>query len=182
MKKLLITGGAGFVGSHLGDSLVEKGYGVIVVDNECTGHRENVNKKINYFKGSINDKSFLEDIFKKNKVDIVYHLAAQVSGLSSLYNPFFDAKTNILGTLNIIDMCTKYKVAQLIYTSSMAVYGNPKEIPTSEDCPVNPRSYYGISKYAAERYIHRTANRKDLKSNFFATSLRMFNVYGERQD
>lgn len=177
---VLITGGAGFIGSHLCDRLVQCGYDVIVLDNESTGWRGNVNPKAEYIHGDILNPADLDAAFDRD-VGIVFHLAAQVSNIKSFEDPAYDLAVNVQGTLNVLDQCLKRRVPRLLFASSMHVYGQSSEIPTNEMAPCNPLSYYGITKYAAERFVHRTAERRDLDFTFSVTSFRMFNVYGPRQ-
>jgi len=181
MQKVLITGGVGFIGSHLGDGLVKNGYDVIAIDNEATGFLTNLNSRAIFIKGDVRDEKFLEKIFKKYKFDVVLHLAAQVSNIKSYESPQEDLSTNVEGTINVLKMCLKHKVKRLLYASSMAVYGQPEKMPITEKTCCVPLSYYGIGKYAAERYVINTAQRKDLNFDFNVTAFRMFNVYGERQ-
>jgi UDP-glucose 4-epimerase len=177
---VLITGGAGFIGSHLCDRLIQCGYDVIVIDNESTGWRGNVNPKAKYIHGDILNPADLDSAFDGD-VDIVFHLAAQVSNIKSYKDPIYDLAVNTQGTLNVLKKCLEKQIPRLLYASSMHVYGQPTQIPTPETAPCNPLSYYGITKYAAERFVHRTAERGDLDFVFNVTSFRMFNVYGPRQ-
>lgn len=179
-KRVLITGGAGFIGSHLVDRLLELGNEVIVVDNESTGLRENVSRRAVYVFGDITNSIDLDRAFTLN-LDAVFHVAGQASIINSFIDPFADIKTNIIGTVNVVQKCLEYKIPRLLFASSMTTYGIPSMLPISEDMPCIPISYYGIAKYAAERYVHTTASRTDLSSSFSVTSFRMFNVYGERQ-
>ena len=179
-KSVLITGGAGFIGSHLCDHLIQCGYDVIVIDNESTGWRVNVNPKAKYIRGDILNPVDLDSAFDRD-VDIVFHLAAQVSNIKSFEDPAYYLAVNVQGTLNILKKCLEKQIPRLLYASSMHVYGQPTQIPTPETAPCNPLSYYGITKYAAERFVHRTAERRDLDFAFSVTSFRMFNVYGCRQ-
>jgi UDP-glucose 4-epimerase len=177
---VLITGGAGFIGSHLCDRLIQCGCDVIVIDNESTGWRGNVNPKAKYIHGDILNPADLDSAFDGD-VDIVFHLAAQVSNIKSYKDPIYDLAVNTQGTLNVLEKCLERRIPRLLYASSMHVYGQPTQIPTPETAPCNPLSYYGITKYAAERFVHRTAERGDLDFVFNVTSFRMFNVYGPRQ-
>ena len=156
------------------------GHEIYIIDNESTGSRNNIPKKSNYFHGSINKLSELEEVFSNN-INVVYHIAGQVSLIDSFNNPVHDLRTNVEGTINIIKMCLKYKIPRLLYASSMTVYCNEETKPFSEDARCNPISYYGITKYAAERYILNTVNRNDLDFQLNATIFRMFNVYGPKQ-
>lgn len=180
MKTLLVTGGAGFIGSHLADRLVADGHRVVIVDNESTGFRENVNPEAIYIYGDITRTRDLEKAFAYD-LDAVFHVAGQASTIRSFDDPTEDLKVNVNGTLNLLKMCLQYRVPRMLYASSMTVYGHPTTVPTSEMEPCQPISYYGITKYAAERYVHAAADRIDLGFDFNVTSFRMFNVYGERQ-
>jgi UDP-glucose 4-epimerase len=177
---VLVTGGAGFIGSHLADRLVRTGHEVVVVDNESTGRRDNIACAVRYLEGDVSNPADLESAFAIG-LDAVCHIAGQVSLVRSFSDPTTDLRTNIAGTLNILQACLKYRVPRLVYASSMAVYGRSEVLPTPERSPCEPSSYYGITKYAAERYVHTTAERLDLDFDFHVTSLRMYNVYGPRQ-
>lgn len=178
--RALVTGGAGFIGSHLADRLIKEGFEVAIIDDESTGKKENVNPRARYIKGDIRDVNSLERAFDP-KPDAVFHVAGKASTIKSFDNPYEDLSTNIVGTVNIIQFCLKYKVKRLAYASSMTVYGDPTSLPISESEPAKPISYYGITKFSAERYVHSTAQRNDLDFDFNVTSFRMFNVYGPRQ-
>ena len=171
MNKILVTGGAGFIGSHIVDKLIEK-FEVCIIDNLSSGKLENINKKARYYPMDITDES-IENIFKIEKPDIVIHLAAQISVSYSQLNPIYDAKTNILGTLNLLKLSKKYFVSKFIAASSAAIYGNI-ESPILETYYPAPLSNYGISKLTTENYIINS------KLNYLI--LRFSNVYGERQN
>jgi UDP-glucose 4-epimerase len=177
---ILVTGGAGFIGSHLVDRLLKEGHNLVVIDNEVTGHRNNVPHGVRYIKGDISCPNQLEAAFADH-LDAVLHIAGQVSQIRSFSDPTLDLRTNVAGTLNVLRLCLKYGVPRLLYASSMTVYGSSATLPTSEDTACQPASYYGITKYAAERYVHTTAERIDLNFSFHVTSFRMYNVYGPRQ-
>jgi len=177
---VLVTGGAGFIGSHLADRLVGLGHHVLVLDNESTGHRENVPAAAHYIKGDVARPADLEAAFV-GRLDAVCHIAGQVSLIRSFTRPVVDLRTNVEGTLNVLQECLKRRVPRLLYASSMTVYGQTTALPTREDAPCDPVSYYGITKYAAERYVRATAERPDLDFEFHVTCFRMFNVYGPRQ-
>jgi UDP-glucose 4-epimerase len=189
-QKILVTGGAGFIASHLVDVLIEKGHRVVVIDNLSTGKKENINKKAKFYKIDICSPK-IEEIFKKEKPQICFHLAAQINVRKSVENPLFDAKVNILGSLNIIQnfiqlptsifqlRASKFQPPTFIFASTGgAIYGETNKVPTPEDCPANPISPYGISKLTIENYL------KFYKKNFGLKfiSLRFSNVYGPRQD
>lgn len=180
MRTCLVTGGAGFIGSHIADRLIEEGYRVIIIDNESTGFRENVNSKAIYVRGDITRPKDLTKAFSYG-IDVVFHIAGQASTIRSFDDPISDLRVNVVGTINVLKMCLKHRVPRLMYASSMTVYGHPTKVPIPETEPCRPISYYGITKYAAERYVHATAERVDLDFEFRVTSFRMFNVYGERQ-
>lgn len=172
----LVTGGAGFIGSHLVDALIKKGYKVLVVDDLSTGKLTNVHQGSKFYKLKIEAKR-MEKVFEENRPDIVFHLAAQSQVKKSMDDPLLDARTNILGTLNLLVLSLKYKVTKFIFASSGGViYGNTEK-PATEDSPSNPFSAYGISKMTAEEYIKFYS-----KFGLNYTILRYSNVYGPRQD
>jgi UDP-glucose 4-epimerase len=177
---VLVTGGAGFIGSHLATRLLSLGHRVIVIDNEATGRREDVPAGAELVRGDVSRIADLEPLFAGG-LDAVLHVAGQVSLIRSFTNPVVDLRTNVEGTLNVLRLCLAYKVPRLLYASSMTVYGRDGALPTPEDTPCAPISYYGITKYAAERYVHTTAERSDLEFDLHVTSFRMYNVYGPRQ-
>ncbi|MGE0849257.1 MAG: NAD-dependent epimerase/dehydratase family protein [Hyphomicrobiaceae bacterium] len=178
--RLLVTGGAGFIGAHLCRRLLADGHAISVVDNESTGRREILPPGIRFVQGDVTRLAEVEPEFAGG-VDAVCHIAGQVSIIRSFSDPTQDLRTNVEGTLNILQLCLKYKVPRLIYASSMTLYGDCKNVPTPESEPCQPDSYYGITKFAAERYVHSTAQRPDLGFDFGVTSLRMFSVYGPGQ-
>ncbi len=175
--KILVTGGAGFIGSNLVDHLISLGHEVSVLDNLSTGKIENVNKKANLYISSIEDKN-IEKIFEKERFHIVYHMAAQIDVQKSIKDPVYDGDVNILGSINILDNCRKYEVKKIIYSSSAAVYGEPKYLGIDEKHSIKPISYYGLSKYVPEEYIRLYG----CIYNLDYTILRYANVYGIRQD
>jgi UDP-glucose 4-epimerase len=176
--KILVTGGAGFIGSNVVDAYIEQGHEVIVVDDLSSGKKQNLNNKTKFYKLDICDRS-LEEIFRKERIDIVNHHAAQVDVRKSIADPAFDARINIEGSLNILENCRKYGVKKIIFASSGGViYGECGKFPPNEDSPVSPISPYGISKYAMERYLFTYQKIYGLKY----TALRYGNVYGPRQD
>lgn len=176
--KVLVTGGAGFIGSNIVDLLIEKGYDVVVVDNLFTGSRENVNKKAKFCKADIT-KPELRGVFEKEKPDFVIHEAAQINVRKSVSEPIFDAKSNILGTINVLECCRESKVKKVLYSSSGgACYGEPEYMPCDEKHPVNPICHYGVSKHAAEHYFYLY----NVLYGLDYVILRYSNVYGPRQD
>lgn len=178
IKKVLITGGAGFIGSHLGDSLIKEGYRVVVLDNFSSGRKENVHSGAKLYKADITSLK-ISTIFQEEKPDFVFHFAAHIEARESLKNPIFDAKTNILGSLNVLENCRKFKVRKIIFASSGGeIYGPSKKIPTPETYNPRPVSPYGAAKLAVEKYL-------DVYYHLFKlpyVSLRYGNVYGPRQN
>jgi UDP-glucose 4-epimerase len=178
--RVLVTGGAGFIGSHLARRLLADGHDVYVIDNESNGSRSAVPAGAHYVRGDVTRPEDLEPMFS-NDLDAVCHLAGQVSIIRAFDNPVGDLRTNTEGTINVVQQCVKHRVPRLIYASSMTAYGDCQRVPTPESEPCQPDSYYGITKFAAERYVHATAIRPDLGFEFGVTSLRMFSVYGPGQ-
>jgi UDP-glucose 4-epimerase len=175
--KILVTGGAGFIGSNVVDAYIEEGHKVVILDNLVTGSLDNVNPKATFIKMDIKDKQ-VEDVFKKYNFDVVNHHAAQIDVRTSIEDPVFDASVNILGALNIYENCRKYGVKKIIFISSGgAIYGECDE-PKDENADKDPISPYGITKYTNEFYIKFYANIYGLKY----TILRYANVYGPRQN
>jgi UDP-glucose 4-epimerase len=178
--RILVTGGAGFIGSHLCHRLLAEGHAVAVVDNESNGRREAVPAAAQYQRGDVTVPAEVEPVFARG-LDAVCHVAGQVSIIRAFSDPVADLRTNVEGTLNMLQLCAKYRVPRLIHASSMTLYGDCRTVPTPETEPCSPDSYYGITKQAAERYVHATAQRPDLGFDFRVTSLRMFSVYGPGQ-
>jgi len=175
-----VTGGAGFIGSHLVDRLMREGYEITVLDNLSTGRIENVqhnlnNPRFNLIKGDVQNSRHVKRAIED--VDTVFHLAAFVNVPRSMENPMLADNVNVRGTLNLLRASLRRDMARFIYMSTCAVYGEARYLPLSEDHPTDPLSPYGISKLAAEQYC-RVFNRAfDLKT----VCLRCFNVYGPRQ-
>lgn len=177
MTKILVTGGAGFIGSNLVDSLVLQGYQVVVVDNLVTGRRNYLNPAAKFYKMDIRSRK-MSDIFATEKPDFVYHLAAQIEVSKSVLDPLFDNKVNVIGSLNILENCLKYKVKRIIFASTGgAIYGEAEQIPTPESTTAYPVSPYGIHKLAFEKYLKYYHHIFDQDY----TILRFSNVYGPRQ-
>lgn len=181
MQTVLVTGGAGFIGSHLSDRLITSGYRVIILDNLSTGNKTYIPDKAIFVRGDVRRKKEVEAVFRKYAFNVVIHLAGQSSTITSFTDPFFDIETNFHGTVNVVLAAVATHVPRFLYASSMTVYGQPEKLPIPETQPARPISYYGITKYAAERFVHATSDRVDLKRPFLTTSFRMFNVYGPRQ-
>ena len=174
-----MTGGAGFLGSHLVDALLAAGDRVVVLDDLSTGSRENVAANAELVEGDVGDADAVALVFGVGRFDLVLHVAGQASIAQSFSRPVRDLRTNVEGTVNLLEACVAAGVPRLVFASSMTVYGEPESVPTPESEPCRPVSYYGTTKYAAERYVHVTGARTDV--DLSVTSLRMFNVYGERQ-
>jgi UDP-glucose 4-epimerase len=179
LSNVLVTGGAGFIGSHLCEALVARGDRVTAVDDLSTGSTDHVPEGVDLVEADVADGDVVHEVFADRHFDAVLHVAGQASIATSFANPGRDLRANVIGTLNVLQECVAAEVPRLVYASSMTVYGEPPVVPTPEDIPCRPVSYYGVTKYAAERYVHVTGEREDIP--LAVTSLRMFNVYGERQ-
>ncbi|HAP66393.1 MAG TPA: UDP-glucose 4-epimerase [Nitrospinae bacterium] len=176
---ILITGGAGFIGSNIVDRYIKEGHQAIIADNLITGKVKNINAKAKFYKIDIRDREGLESIFKENKIDIISHHAAQMDVRKSVDDPIYDADVNILGSLNLLQLAVKHKIKKFIFASTGgAVYGEQDYFPADEKHPPNPLSPYGISKLALEKYLYFYK----MTYNLNHTILRYANVYGPRQD
>ena len=174
----LVTGGAGFIGSHMVDRLLEEGYRVIIVDDLSSGKLKNVNHHATFHHMSITQPALLE-VFNREKPDLVFHMAAQSSVSRSTREPILDSEINVLGTLRLLDAARRVGVEKVIYScTGGALYGEPMAVPCPDDTPVAPISPYGMSKYVAEQYLQ--FYRRQYLLDY--TSLRYGNVYGPRQD
>jgi UDP-glucose 4-epimerase len=176
--KILITGGAGFIGSHVADAYLEAGHEVVIVDDLSSGKAEHVNPAATFYNLDICSLD-IERVFISERPDIVNHHAAQVSVPRSIEDPLKDAETNLKGTLNILQHCVKYNIKKVIFSSSGgAIYGNAEEYPTTENYIPQPLSIYAIDKFTAEHYLKFFLYQYGLQY----TILRYANVYGPRQD
>ena len=176
--KILVTGGAGFIASHIVDRFIEEGHEVVVVDNLSTGQRRNVNAAANFYNADIQGR-WLERVFRRERPAVVCHHAAQIDVRRSVQDPFFDAQVNVMGTLKVFQNAVKYGVRKVIFASSGgAVYGEPQLLPVSEDHPTRPTSPYGINKAIGDEYLRYFRDSCGLEY----VSLRYANVYGPRQD
>lgn len=179
MEKVLITGGAGFIGSHTADLLMEQGIPVRVLDNLSSGHRHNLpasHPLLEFIEGDICDATTVRKAMEG--ISHCMHLAAQVSVVASLEDPEFSAKQNIVGFVNVLDACYKSGVKRLVYASSAAIYGEPPKLPLDEEVPVKQLSPYGLEKQINEYY----ADLYYRLYGFSSLGLRYFNVFGPRQD
>jgi UDP-glucose 4-epimerase len=175
-KGILVTGGAGFIGSHLVEALLEKGCAVRVIDDLSMGRRENVPPDAEFFRGSILDASLVEQAMEG--ADAVIHLAARVAVRDSVTRFYDDAQTNLMGTLCVLQQAIRRKVKKFLFASSMAVYGDSRlPTPLPETYAQEPISPYGLSKLAAEKYVGLVSRQFGLP----AVCLRYFNVFGPRQ-
>lgn len=176
--KILVTGGAGFIGSHVADSYITAGHEVIIVDDLSSGSRRNVNPAATFHEIDMLSPEF-EKLVAVAKPDVINHHAAQISVTHSIADPLDDARRNILGSLSVFDAARKNGVSKVINVSSGgAIYGEPESLPCDESQPINPEAPYGLSKYVVEQYLDLYRERFGL--NF--TTLRYANVYGPRQD
>ena len=176
--KALVTGGAGFIGSHLVNGLLESGYAVAVVDNLVTGQLRNLNHQATFYHAEINDAR-LAQIIQRERPEIVFHLAAQTSVRQSAVDPVSDADANVLGTIRLLAAAASEGVEKFIFSSTGgAIYGDPETIPCDEDTPINPLTPYGLSKRVGEQYVELFHDTYGLDY----TILRYANVYGPRQD
>ena len=175
--KILITGGAGFIGSHVADAYLEAGHQVVVVDNLSSGRRENLDPAVTFHQLDIRDAA-LQELFEREKPDVVNHHAAQVSVPRSVEDPLLDAQINLLGLINVLQCCVKHHVKKVIFISSGgAIYGEADEYPTTEKYPPRPLSVYAINKLGGENYLGFYRHQYGL--NY--TVLRYANVFGPRQ-
>ena len=177
MKRALVTGGCGFIGSHLVEKLIKLNYEVIIIDNLSTGRLENINNfknKCKLYKVDITNIKQIDKHFKN--VDVVFHCAALADIVPSIQNPENYYNSNVTGSLNVISCCIKHKVKKIIYTASSSCYGISKKIPTKEKEKINPEYPYALTKYLGEQIILHWSKVYKIKS----ISLRLFNVYGPR--
>lgn len=177
--KIIVTGGAGFIGSHLVDALLANGHKVIVVDNLSSGKRDFINLKAIFVKGDVVEPDVVDKIANEHHpVAAIFHLAAQKSVTESVKDPIYDAEVNIIGGLRVFEAAKKYKIKKIVFSSTGgALYGDEVGLPTAEDAKIAPQSPYGIAKYSLENYL-----RFYQSSGITTQILRYSNVYGPRQD
>lgn len=175
--KILVTGGAGFIASHIIDKLVELEHEVVVIDNLSSGKIEHINSRCRFYKCDITNYETMKLIFDIESPEVVIHHAAQIDVQTSFKEPAVDAQNNIIGTINVLECCRQTNVRKIIYPSSAAVYGNPKYLPVDENHPVEPISFYGVSKHTPCHYIKVYSDLYNINYTIFRYS----NVYGPRQ-
>jgi UDP-glucose 4-epimerase len=177
--KILVTGGAGFIGSHLVDRLIQEGHELVVVDNLSTGKRRNINRAAEFYKLDIQSGWRLARVFRNERPSLVMHLAAQMDVRRSVEDPTYDAQVNILGTVNVLQQAVNHGARKVIFASSGgAIYGEQEVFPASEAHPTQPLSPYGISKLSGEHYLAYFQRLSGIQ----CVALRFANVYGPRQD
>lgn len=177
-ETVLVTGGAGFIGSHVVDKLIKSGYFVVVIDDLSCGRKVNINPQAKFYKLKLQNKK-LKKIFKKHEFSYIFHLAAQKNVRFSVADPIKDAEDNIIGALNLLENCKKQKIKKIIFSSTGgAIYGEAKRIPTPEGYQEFPISPYGVAKLSIEKYL----NYYEQVHKMHYVSLRYANVFGPRQD
>lgn len=182
MENILITGGAGFIGSHLTDALLAKGYSVVIVDDLSTGSLDNLplkNEQLTVYERTITDREFIDELFDKYSFNYIFHYAAVASVQKSVEEPAATHAVNFDSTLGLLEAARKLpSLKRFVFVSSAAVYGDKPTLPCSEEDCVNPISPYGVDKYASERYVLNAASLYGVPG----TAMRYFNVYGARQN
>jgi UDP-glucose 4-epimerase len=179
--RILVTGGAGFIGSHIVDQCIAMGHEVAIIDNlweEGGGKEQNLHPEARFFRSDITDDAALQLIFDEVRPEVVSHQAAQHSVAISTKNPQLDARVNVLGLLNVLTNCTRVGTRKIVFASSGATYGTPARLPIDEEVAQCPESPYGITKMVAEHYLRYWQEANGLSY----TALRYGNVYGPRQD
>jgi UDP-glucose 4-epimerase len=177
--KIIVTGGAGFIASHVADAYVERGHDVAVLDDLSRGKRENINPRCRFYECDIRDTPTVQRIFRAEKPEVVNHHAAQMDVRRGVKEPLFDAQVNIFGSINLIEAALANGAKRFIYAATAgAGYGEPREIPVAEDYPVNPITPYGISKHTVEHYLFTFHFLYGLEY----VALRYGNVFGPRQN
>ncbi len=176
--RILVTGAAGFIASHVADAYIGLGHEVAVLDDLSRGFRDNVNPRAAFFLGDIRDRAFVKSVFSEFKPEAVNHHAAQMDVRRGVREPIFDADVNILGSLNLLEEAVAHKARRFVYIASAgAGYGEPGNLPAKEDSPINPITPYGISKHTVEHYLFTFHHLYGIEY----VVLRYGNVYGPRQ-
>ncbi|WAA12533.1 UDP-glucose 4-epimerase GalE [Fervidibacillus halotolerans] len=173
---ILVLGGAGYIGSHAVYQLIDQGYEVCVVDNLQTGHRDAIHSKAKFYEGDIRDRNFMKHVFSNEKIDGVMHFAANSLVGESMEKPLKYYDNNVYGTQVLLEMMLEFGVQNIVFSSTAATYGEPEQVPITEDMPTNPTNTYGETKLAMEKMMKWCAQASDLHY----VSLRYFNVAGAR--
>lgn len=176
--RILVTGAAGFIASHVADAYIEQGHEVSIVDDLSRGSEKNLNPRARFYRVDVRDRAALKAVFAEVKPEVINHHAAQMDVRRGVREPIFDASVNILGSLNVLELAVEHKVRRVIYISTAgAAYGEPTEFPVPETCAINPITPYGISKHTVEHYLFTFSILYGLEY----VVLRYGNVYGPRQ-
>jgi UDP-glucose 4-epimerase len=178
MSRVLVTGGAGFIGSHVADALILRGHEVTVLDDLSGGFRENVPAAATFVQGSVSDPTVVDRVFAGARFEHVYHLAAYAAEGLSHFIKRFNYTNNVIGSVNLINAAVNTGVTTFVFTSSIAVYGTSAELPMTEETPVHPEDSYGIAKHAVELVLQCSRNLFGLNYVIF----RPHNVFGPRQN
>ncbi|RPI18570.1 MAG: SDR family NAD(P)-dependent oxidoreductase [Ignavibacteriae bacterium] len=175
---ILVTGGAGFIGSNIADAYIKEGHNVIIVDNMSTGVKEYINPKAKFYEMDVRDEN-ISKIFEENKIDVINHHAAQIDLRKSVENPKFDIEVNVMGSVNLLQNAVKYNIGKFIFASTGgAIYGEHDYFPADEEHPIRPYAPYGINKLSVEKYLFYYNHVYGLNYCVF----RYANVYGPRQN
>jgi UDP-glucose 4-epimerase len=176
--RILVTGGAGFIASHVADRYIALGHEVAIIDDLSRGFRHNLNRNAEFFQGDIRERAFLEKVFREFQPEVVNHHAAQMDVRRAVREPLFDAQINIIGSINLLEVAIAQRVGRFIYISSAgAAYGEPAQLPVPENSSINPIAPYGISKHTVEHYLYTYSFLYGLPY----VVLRYSNVFGPRQ-
>jgi len=176
--RILVTGGAGFIASHVADAYIAAGHSVAIIDDLSRGRLQNVNPAAHFYRGDVQDSNFVDAVFAQERPEVINHHAAQMDVRRGVREPLFDASVNILGSLNLLQAAVKHGARHVIYISTAgAAYGEPQQLPVNEDYPINPITPYGISKHTVEHYLFTYS----FLYGVTYVVLRYGNVYGPRQ-
>jgi len=175
---ILVTGGAGYIGSHTTHQLVDAGYNVVVVDNLYSGHRWAIPDTVKFYEGDCGNRKLISEIMDTHEISAVVHFAGHIVVPESVSNPIKYYQNNVVGSVNLIQCCIEREVGQFIFSSSAAVYGNPETVPADESTPTKPITPYGTTKLITEWTLADAANSSENKSDFRYVALRYFNVAG----
>jgi UDP-glucose 4-epimerase len=176
-ETILVTGGCGFIGSHIADRLLDDGYKVLVIDDMSTGNHTNLSADADFRQGSVVDRDFIETLFNEFTIDGIIHEASHINANVMTEDPKLDIATNVFGTINLIEMALQHHIEKFVFASSTAIYGHFVPFPANEDGPIKPVHSYGIAKLCAEQYIRYYGQTHGFKANI----ARYGNIYGPRQ-